>query len=116
MKKYKDVPQWWYGIVFLILFGLSIAFIYVYDTGLPWYGLILALAINLMLLPPIGIMLSACNISVSTAVISAFIAGFIWPGNMMNNVIFKIFMFTSTNQGLGYLQDMKLGHYMVSVS
>lgn len=113
MKRYKAVPQWWYAVVFLIMFGISIAFMYVYDTGLPWYGLILAIAINLVVLVPIGIMQAVCNISASTAVLSAFIAGFIWPGNMMNNVIFKIFTLTSTNQGLGYVKDMKIGHYMV---
>lgn len=115
MRKYKDVPIWWYCIVFLILFGISLAFIYVEKTELPWWGLILALLIVLVLLVPVGIMQAMCNIGVSTAVISAFIAGFIWPGNTMNNVVFKIFLLTSVNQGLGYVKDMKLGHYMVRI-
>lgn len=113
MQKYKEVPMWWYASVFLGMFGISIAFLYVYDTGLPWYGFILAIALNIVLLVPTGIMMAICNIQLSTAVISAVIAGYIWPGKMMNNVVFKIFTLVSSSQGLGYIRDMKIGHYMV---
>ncbi|XHF97797.1 hypothetical protein AWENTII_001375 [Aspergillus wentii] len=112
MQKYKEVPMWWYASVFLGMFGISIAFLYVYDTGLPWYGFILAIALNIVLLVPTGIMMAICNIQLSTAVISAVIAGYIWPGKMMNNVVFKIFTLVSSSQGLGYIRDMKIGHYM----
>lgn len=56
-----------------------------------------------------------CNIKLSTAVISALVAGYIWPGKMMNNVVFKIFTLVSSAQGLGYISVMKLAHYMVSL-
>lgn len=115
MRKYKQVPSWWYGCTFLAIFGISIAFLYVYDTGLPWYGLILAIALHVVLLLPTGIMMAYCNIKLSTAVISALMAGYIWPGKMMNNVVFKIFTLVSSAQGLGYISAMKLAHYMVSL-
>lgn len=116
MQKYKPVPLWWYGAVFLGMFGLSIAFLYVYDTDLPWYGLVLAVALIIVLIIPTGIMMSVCNIMMSTTVISALIAGYIWPGKMVNNVVFKIFVLVSSYQGLGYVRDMKIGHYMVCLS
>ncbi|KAK5709483.1 hypothetical protein LTS12_028079, partial [Elasticomyces elasticus] len=94
------------------MFGLSIAFLYVYDTGLPWYGLVLSIAIIVVLLVPTGIMLAICNIQLSTAAISALIAGYAWPGMMMNNVVFKVFTLVSSVQGLGYVKDMKIGYYM----
>lgn len=106
--------MYWYAGVFLSILGVSMAFLYIYDTGLPWYGLILAIAVNVILLVPTGIMMALCNIQLSTAVISGFIAGYIWPGKMMNNVVFKVFTLVSSAQGLGYIQDMKIGHYMVS--
>ncbi|KEY78186.1 small oligopeptide transporter OPT [Aspergillus fumigatus] len=112
MKKYKQVPTWWYGCTFLGIFSISIAFLYAYDTGLPWYGLILAITLHVILLLPTGIMMAYCNIKLSTAVISALVAGYIWPGKMMNNVVFKIFTLVSSAQGLGYISVMKLAHYM----
>ncbi|PKX92239.1 small oligopeptide transporter, OPT family [Aspergillus novofumigatus IBT 16806] len=112
MKRYKQVPLWWYACTFLAIFSISIAFLYAYDTGLPWYGLILAIALHIILLLPTGIMMAYCNIKLSTAVISALVAGYIWPGKMMNNVVFKIFTLVSSAQGLGYISVMKLAHYM----
>lgn len=113
MQRYKTVPIWWYLSVFLAMFGISIAFFYVFDTGLPWYGLLLAIVIDVALLVPTGLMAAVCNITLSTVVLSAFIAGYLWPGKMVNNVVFKIFTIVSSYQGLGYVQNMKLGHYMV---
>lgn len=113
MKKYAPVPMWWYAAIFLAIFGLSIAFLYVYDTGLPWYGMILALAIVVVLFVPTGIMMALCNIQLSTSVIAALVAGYAWPGRMMNNVVFKVFALVSSTQGLGYIKDMKIGYYMV---
>lgn len=115
MKKYKQVPTWWYDCTFLGIFSISIAFLYAYDTGLPWHGLILAITLHVILLLPTGIMMAYCNIKLSTAVISALVAGYIWPGKMMNNVVFKIFTLVSSAQGLGYISVMKLAHYMVSL-
>jgi hypothetical protein len=77
--------------------------------------LILAIVLHILLLLPTGIMMAYCNIKLSTAVISAFVAGYIWPGKMMNNVVFKIFTLVSSSQGLGYISAMKLAHYMVSL-
>ncbi|CAK7241929.1 MAG: hypothetical protein STHCBS139747_003402 [Sporothrix thermara] len=112
MRAYKRVPEWWYAIVFAVIFAIAMAFLYVYDTQLPWWGLIISILINLVLLLPIGLMQATTNITINTGVLSALIAGFIWPGNMMNNVIFKIFTLVCTFQGLGYVQSMKTGHYM----
>ncbi|CAG9952567.1 unnamed protein product [Clonostachys rosea f. rosea IK726] len=112
MRAYKPVPEWWYGIVFAILFGVSMAFLYVYKTGLPWWGLILSVLINIVLLVPIGIMKATCNMTINTGVLSALISGLIWPGQMVNNVVFKCFTLVCTFQGLGYVQSMKTGHYM----
>lgn len=112
MRRYKAVPEWWYGIVFCIILGISMAFLYVEKTGLPWWGLIISVLINLVLLLPIGLMQATCNITINTGVIAALIAGFIWPGQMVANVIFKVFTLVCTFQGLGYINAMKIGHYM----
>ncbi|UPK92172.1 hypothetical protein LCI18_003107 [Fusarium solani-melongenae] len=112
MRAYKPVPIWWYGGVFAALIGISMAFLYVENTQLPWWGLIISILLNIVLLIPIGLMKATCNITVNTGVLAALIGGFIWPGNMMNNVVFKVFTLVCTFQGLGYIQSMKMGYYM----
>lgn len=113
MDQYKQVPAWWYLVILAAMYGISVAFCYVYDVGLPWYGMILALAINAVLLIPVGLMQAMCNVTINTGSLAALIAGYIWPGQLMNNVVFKIFLLVSTFQGLGYIRDMKVAHYMV---
>ncbi|KAH6957728.1 OPT oligopeptide transporter protein-domain-containing protein [Ilyonectria sp. MPI-CAGE-AT-0026] len=112
MHAYKAVPEWWYGIVFAALLGISMAFLYIYDTELPWWGLIISVLLNVVLLIPIGLMKATCNVTVNTGVLAALIGGLIWPGKMVNNVVFKVFTLVCTFQGLGYIQSMKTGHYM----
>ncbi|EON96067.1 putative small oligopeptide opt family protein [Phaeoacremonium minimum UCRPA7] len=112
MRAYKPVPEWWYGIVLAGIFGISVAFLYVYNTQLPWWGLVVSMLLNVVLLVPIGLMKATSNMTVNTGVLAALIGGFIWPGNMMNNVVFKVFTLVCTFQGLGYVQSMKTGHYM----
>ncbi|KAM5344065.1 hypothetical protein ACJ41O_012602 [Fusarium nematophilum] len=112
MRAYKPVPVWWYGTVFAVLVGISMAFLYVENTQLPWWGLIISILLNIVLLLPIGLMKATCNITVNTGVLAALIGGFIWPGNMTNNVVFKVFTLVCTFQGLGYIQSMKMGYYM----
>lgn len=114
MRQYKQVPMWWYAGVFLGISGISIAFFYIYDTELPWYGFILAVVLDMVLIVPAGIIMAICSITLSTAVISALTAGYIWPRQIINNVVFKIFTLVSSYQGLGFIKDMKIGHYMVN--
>jgi hypothetical protein len=114
MKPYKKTPLWWYALSFVIIFALTIFFVEYYDTGLPWWGVILSLSITLVVFLPIGIMTALCNISASTNIISALIGGFIWPGKMIAVVIFKILTFNTLATALVLVRDMKVGHYMVN--
>jgi hypothetical protein len=97
----------------VIMVALSMFFVEYFDTGLPWWGVILSVAINLLILLPTGIMAAMCNITVSSNILSAFIGGFIWPGKMIAVVIFKILTFNTTATAMVIVRDMKLGHYMV---
>ena len=45
-------------------------------------------------------------------VITEFLAGLIMPGNPVANVTFKTYAYISQVQGLLFLSDLKLGHYM----
>ncbi|RDW82549.1 hypothetical protein BP6252_03661 [Coleophoma cylindrospora] len=112
MQKYRSVPVWWYLATFLLMTGLTILFVEYFDTGLPWWGVILSIVINLIVIIPTGIMSALCNVSVSTNIFAALLGGFIWPGRMVAVVIFKIMTFNTTATALIVLRDMKLGHYM----
>lgn len=54
MQKYKDVPQWWYGLMFLIMFAISLGVCLGYPTGMHWWGFFLAMIIAIVWFVPIG--------------------------------------------------------------
>lgn len=45
-------------------------------------------------------------------VITEYIIGYLYPGYPVANMCFKVYGFISMKQGLLFLQDFKLGHYM----
>jgi OPT family oligopeptide transporter len=54
MSKYKEVPDWWYGAIFLSMFVLAIICIEVWPSELPVWALIVALLIAFVYVVPIG--------------------------------------------------------------
>ncbi|KAI8541135.1 hypothetical protein RHMOL_Rhmol08G0038900 [Rhododendron molle] len=45
-------------------------------------------------------------------VITEYIIGYIYPGYPVANMCFKVYGYISVKQGIAFLQDFKLGHYM----
>lgn len=112
MEQYKDTSQWWYAIVFVVFFGLSIATIRGWNTEMPVFALVIALLIAAFFLLPIGIIYALTNISVGLNVITEFIIGYMLPGKPIAMMFFKTFGYITNNQAITFAQDMKLGHYM----
>lgn len=112
MKNYREVPSWWYGVVFLIFFGFSIATIRAWNTEMPVWCLIVALIIAAVFLLPCGFIYAITNISVGLNVITEFIIGYMLPGKPIAMMFFKTFGYITNNQAITFAQDMKLGHYM----
>lgn len=51
MEKYREVPFWWYIAMFIASFAMAMATIYTAKSGLPWWGLIVALILSTVFLP-----------------------------------------------------------------
>lgn len=47
-KNYRDAPEWWYLSLMALMIALSFVVITVWDTGFPWWALIVCLAIPLV--------------------------------------------------------------------
>jgi hypothetical protein len=54
MKVYKEVPVWWYVAILIGTFGLALGMAYAADSGLPWWGLIVALLFAFLFIPVVG--------------------------------------------------------------
>lgn len=112
MTVYPEVPMYWYGILGIIAFILSIIVIEAWDTQLPVWGLLLALLLGAFFVVPVGIIQAITNQTVSLQVLAELIVGYILPGRPVAMMIFKTFSFISLFQAISFSADLKVGHYM----
>ncbi|KAJ9098838.1 hypothetical protein QFC20_005892 [Naganishia adeliensis] len=112
MSRYPEIPLWWYGAVFLVNLALGIAAIHAWPTGMPVWALFLALAIAIVLALPIGMIQAITNQQVGLNVITELIIGFAVPGKPVSMMIFKTYGYITMAQGMSFISDMKIGHYM----
>ncbi|KAI0544702.1 OPT family small oligopeptide transporter [Xylaria curta] len=109
MKKYKDSPDWWYMLLFVVMIGLSFAVCTAWPTGFPAWAYVICVIIPIIWTIPIGIIQATTNIQIGLNVLTEFIIGYLLPGHplaMMN------YGSIAMQQALYFVQDLKLGHYM----
>ncbi|KAK3324637.1 OPT oligopeptide transporter protein-domain-containing protein [Cercophora scortea] len=112
MKRYKDAPMLWYLATFVSMTAIGIFVVEYYPIHLPWYGLLLALAICSILFIPIGIIMAVTNQHSSIYLICQLVAGVVFPGRPVANMVFVTYGYISSAQGIKFAADLKLGHYM----
>jgi OPT family oligopeptide transporter len=84
-----------------------------YDTKLPWWAVLITTVVPALYMVPCGIVQGITNQDVNTLnVMSEFAAGYIWQGKPLANMIFKNLSVDVITQGLYFVADMKLAHYM----
>ena len=112
MSRYRDIPHWWFGAVFVISFVLGAVTITVYDTKMPFWAYIFATVFPLIFVLPLGILLAITNQQMTLNVPSELIAGYVLPGRPIAVMIFKVYGYIVTKQALDFSGNLKLGHYM----
>lgn len=112
MRRYPEVPSWWYFVLGVLMFILGIICIEVYDTDMPVWALVVAVAIPIVYFLPSGFIYAMTGTTIGTNLIGEVVAGYSLPGLPLANMIFKTYAFNTLSNGLTFVQDLKLGHYM----
>ncbi|KAE8057108.1 hypothetical protein FH972_013825 [Carpinus fangiana] len=114
MRKYKDIPNWWFYVMLAVSLILSLALcIFMNDQiQMPWWGLIFAAGLALTFTLPVSIITATTNQSPGLNIITEYIMGVMLPGRPIANVCFKTYGYISMAQAVSFLSDFKLGHYM----
>ncbi|XP_039159785.1 oligopeptide transporter 7-like isoform X1 [Eucalyptus grandis] len=114
MRRYKQVPEWWFTCILLVNIAATIFTCQYFkdQLQLPWWGVLLACALALFFTLPVGVITATTNQTPGLNVITEFIIGYIYPGYPVANILFKVYGYVSMKQGITFLQDFKLGHYM----
>jgi len=112
MSRYKQVPEWWYMTLFVIMFVIGIVAIEVWHTEFPVWAYVLSLCIALFYIIPIGMIQAITNQQVGLNVITELVVGYALPGRPIAMMMFKTWGYISMYQALMFASDFKLGHYM----
>ncbi|GMY38922.1 oligopeptide transporter 4-like [Fagus crenata] len=114
MKRYEDIPSWWFYILLGLTLAVSLALcIFLNDqVQMPWWGLLFAAAMAFTFTLPISIITATTNQTPGLNIITEYAMGLIYPGRPIANVCFKTYGFMSMAQAVSFLSDFKLGHYM----
>lgn len=114
MKKYKDVPHWWFIAVLLVSFTVAQVTNYKGDSGLPWWALIVLLIMAFVFLIIYGYLASITGFQLSWFGSGFFqmIVAFMVPGKPIANMYGTVYGQYTMNQGMTLLADLKLGHYV----
>ncbi|OBZ67243.1 Sexual differentiation process protein isp4 [Grifola frondosa] len=75
MSKYPQVPEWWYGIIFVVMFVFGIISIEVWDTQFPVWAFVLSLIISFVYTIPIGMIQAITNQQIGLNVITELVIG-----------------------------------------
>lgn len=111
MSAYPECPHWWYLVVLAVSFVLACVSVTAWPTGMPIWGILLAVAFTVLLQIPIGMLAAITNVELPSSILATCIGGYALEGKVIPNMIFKMFSFMSTSQSLNFVSDLKMAHY-----
>ncbi|KAK4560010.1 hypothetical protein RGQ29_008986 [Quercus rubra] len=114
MRKYKDIPSWWFYVMLAVslILALILCIFMIDEIQMPWWGLIFAAGLAVTFTLPVSVITATTNQSPGLNIITEYIMGVLLPGRPIANVCFKTFGYISMSQAISFLNDFKLGHYM----
>ncbi|KAH1089793.1 hypothetical protein J1N35_017050 [Gossypium stocksii] len=114
LMKYKFVPTWWF--VFILVSNISLVLFtcqyYNESLQLPWWGVLVACAIAFFFILPIGIIAATINQAPGLNIFTEYVIGYLCPELLVANMCFQVYGYIIMTQGLTFVSDFKIGHYM----
>lgn len=91
------------------MLGAAAFLVTFYPLQLPVWGLVLSVIMAVIFLVPVGVIAAVTNTTLGLNVITEFVAGFLFPGRPIANVVFKVYGYMTLVQSIDLTADMKLG-------
>ncbi|KAL8419048.1 hypothetical protein RB594_002305 [Gaeumannomyces avenae] len=111
MHRYKEVPEWWYGIIFAFGFAVSIISLTAFPTGTPWWSILGVTGIGAVLTIPWVVIESIANTGIQLNVIWQVLPGIWFPGQPLPQLIILMLGAAFEQMAGSFSQDLKYAHY-----
>lgn len=111
MRRYKEVPEWWYGIIFAFGFTVSMISVTAWPTDTPWYSILAVTGIGAVLTIPWVIIESIASTGISLNVIWQLLPGIWWPGRPLPQLIILMLGGAFEQIAGSFTMDLKYAHY-----
>jgi OPT family oligopeptide transporter len=112
MRKYPEVPRWWFAAVGVFSIVIGIIAIEVLHIGLPVWAFIFSNILAIIFVIPAGIIQAITDQSTTVNVLAELIGGYSLPGNPLAMMVFRSVSADMVTQALAFSSDLKFGHYM----
>ncbi|KAL8358743.1 hypothetical protein RB601_009895 [Gaeumannomyces tritici] len=111
MLAYAEVPNWWYGVILLFSVVMAIICIYVIQSTLPWWGLLLAVVISFMFSLILGAMSGLLGFHAPISTLVQLLGAKVLGGKPVANMYFVLFGSSTQGQALYLVSHLKMGQY-----
>lgn len=127
MKRYPEVPEWWFGILLLIAMAIGMVSVGAYPTHTSPSVVIYGIIMPLIAILPCGYVQAVTGVAIPLQVLAQFIGGAFSGGNGVALMFFKVshrvlcdvgandaqsYGYISMYQALLFCNDLKLAHYI----
>ncbi|GMF71262.1 unnamed protein product [Aspergillus oryzae] len=111
MLKYKEVPMWWYLVLFVLAFVAGLIVNIKGETTLPVWGYIVSLLLGAFIAPFSCVLYGLYGTGVSTNQLSKMVAGALHPGRPLANLYFASWSHQCILLSVNLANWLKVGQY-----
>ena len=111
MRKYKEVPDWWYFSVLIILVIVGSFVLKYFPTNTPVWCLYMAIGVNFVFVIPLAILEATTGVAKGLNILIEMIMGYALPGNPIALMTIKAIGYSIDGQADSYVSNLKLAHY-----
>ncbi|EGX93558.1 OPT peptide transporter Mtd1 [Cordyceps militaris CM01] len=111
MLRYKEVPMWWYLVLFALTFVAGLVVNIRGDTTLPVWGYIISLLLGAVIAPFSCILYGLYGTGIGTNQISKMVAGAVHPGRPLANLYFASWSHQVILLAVNLANWLKVGQY-----
>ncbi|KAF8482124.1 OPT-domain-containing protein [Russula ochroleuca] len=112
MRKYPEVPRWWFIALGTICITLGIISVEICKTGLPVWAFFFSVFFAMIFVIPFGIIQAITNQQFFLSALSEITIGYILPGRPIAAMLFKTISSDTVSQAMSYSSDLKFGYYL----